>query len=251
MSSSNIIKATQLEVQGLSEFDFQPITQIFCDVKQDGNAGFLPMALFDPSELTGNLLADQEAAQEAVQEEPAGIFLSEEDLDQRLRESFQGGLVEGKNLAERGLLNVFRSLRSAAEDIHALREKVMRQSEDDIINLIMMVARKVILREVTQDRHILSEVIRAAISDVSTRDEITIRLNPDDHALVTSNPDEYLRKELLTDRMQLKADTAVLPGSCQIDTEMGTIDAGIDAQLDEIFRHLLEQRGLSADASGV
>lgn len=246
MCSSRIIKATQLEVQGLSEFDFQPIAHIFSDLKTEGTAGFLPMALFDPSELSGNVLAEQEAAQE-----PAGIWLSEEDLDQRLRESFQGGLVEGKNLAESGLLHVFKSLRSAAEDIHALREKVMRQSEDDVVNLVMMVARKVILREVTQDRHILSAVIQAAISDVSIRDEITIRLNPEDHALVSSNPNEYLRKELLTDKMQLKADASVQPGSCQIDTEMGTIDAGIDAQLDEIFRHLLEQRVLSADLAAV
>jgi hypothetical protein len=28
---------------------------------------------------------------------------------------------------------------------------------------------------------------------------------------------------------------------------MGTLDAGIDAQLDEIFRHMLEKRALSTD----
>jgi len=47
--------------------------------------------------------------------------------------------------------------------------------------------------------------------------------------------------------MRLKPDPLVLQGGCQIDSEMGTVDAGIDGQLDEIFRRLLEQRTLSID----
>ena len=246
MSSSRIIKSIKLETHNLTDFSFRPIGHITAETASGGVGGFVPMALFDGSEMPGgsaHTLAEQEASQE-----PAGITLTEEELNHRLHESFESGLLEGKNLAERGLLNVFKSLRTAAEDLHALREKVVRESEDDLVKLIMMVARKVILREVAQDRRILSDVVQAAISDLSARDEIIIRLNPDDYALVTTSREDYLRKELLTDRMQLKPDSSVLPGSCQVDTEMGTIDAGIDAQLDEIFRRLLEERSMSLDS---
>lgn len=243
MSSSKIIKFKQLDSHNMKDFNFLPVGQSVCTTAPGGGGGFVPLELFDPSEIgAGNLSlpSGQDASQEVT-----GILLTEEELDQRLRESFQNGLQEGKNLAERGLLNVFRSLRTAAEGVHALREKVLRESEDELVKLIMMVARKVILREVAQNRRVLSDVVQAAITDISGRDEITIRLNPDDYALVTTSRDEYLRKELITDRMQLKPDSSVLPGSCQIDTEMGTIDAGIDAQLDEIFRRMLEERNLS------
>lgn len=204
------------------------------------------MELFDTSELSGvnkHTISEQDAP-----EEPAGVTLTEVDLKRRLDKSFESGLLEGKNLAERGLLNVFKSLRTAAEDLHALKEKVMRESEDELVKLIMMVARKVILREVSLDRRILSDVVQAAIEGLSERDEIIIRLNPDDYALVTTSRENFLRKELLTDRMQLKPDSSVLPGSCQVDTEMGTINAGIDAQLDEIFRRLLAERSISTGA---
>ena len=242
MSSSRIIKFIKLETHNLTDFSFRPIGHISAETASGGVGGFVPMALFDCSEMPGSAhtLAEQEASQE-----PAGITLTEEELNRKLHESFESGLLEGKNLAERGLLNVFKSLRTAAEDLHALREKVVRESEDDLIKLVMMVARKVILREVAQDRRILSDVVQAAISGLSARDEIVIRLNPDDYALVTTSREDYLRKELLTDRMQLKPDSSVLPGSCQVDTDMGTIDAGIDAQLDEIFRRLLEERSVS------
>lgn len=243
MSSSRIIKSLKLETQDLTEFSFHPIGQAAAKKASGSAGGFVPMALFDSSGLAG-AIANTPAEQDTPQE-PAGVTLTEEELNRRLHESFQNGLLEGKNLTERGLLNVFRSLRTAAEDILALREKVVRESEDELVKLVMKVARKVILREVAQDRRILSNVVQAAIADLSERDEIIIRLNPDDYALVTTSREDYLRKELLTDKMQLKPDSSVLPGSCQIDTEMGTIDAGIDAQLDEIFRRLQEERSMS------
>lgn len=243
MSSSRIIKSLQRENHNLTDFSFRPIGHTAGETAAGSAGGFVPMALFDTSEIPGgraNVLAEQDEVPE-----PAGITLTEEDLSRRLVDSFESGLLEGKNLAERGLLNVFKSLRTAAEDLHALREKVVRESEDELVKLIMKVARKVILREVAQDRRILSDVVQAAIEGLSARDEIVIRINPDDYALVTTSREDYLRKELLTDKMQLKPDSNVLPGSCQIDTEMGTIDAGIDAQLDEIFRRLLEERSTS------
>lgn len=243
MSSSRIIKSLKLETHDLTEFSFHPIGQTAAKTASGSAGCFVPMALFDSSGLAG-AIANTPAEQDTSQE-PAGVTLTEEDLNRRLHESFQNGLLEGKNLTERGLLNVFRSLRTAAEDLLALREKVVRESEDELVKLIMKVARKVILREVAQDRRILSNVVQAAIADLSERDEIIIRLNPDDYALVTTSREDYLRKELLTDKMQLKPDSSVLPGSCQIDTEMGTIDAGIDAQLDEIFRRLQEERSMS------
>jgi hypothetical protein len=39
---------------------------------------------------------------------------------------------------------VFRALRSAAEGVETLREKVLRDSEDEIIKLVMLVAKKII-----------------------------------------------------------------------------------------------------------
>jgi flagellar assembly protein FliH len=241
MSSSRIIKfKPDGNAENMPSFNFRPIGQAAGD--QGSGGGFVPLALFDTSELTGVAAVAQKGVLE-----PDSIVMSEEDLNRRLRETFENGLAEGKNLAERGLLNVFKALRTASEGIHSLREKVLRESEDELLNLIIMVARKVILREVSQDRGILSEVLQNAIAGLSERDEITVRLNPDDYALATTGRDDILRRELSSDRMRLKPDPTVLAGCCMIDTDMGTINASIDAQLDEIYRRLLEERCTSPD----
>jgi flagellar assembly protein FliH len=242
MSSSRIIKfQPDSSNESLPSFNFRPIGQAAGD--QGSGGGFVPLALFDTSELTGiNAVAQKNAL------EPDSVVISEEELNRRLQEAFGNGLADGKNLAERGLLNVFKALRTASEGIHTLREKVLRESEDELLNLIIMVARKVILREISQDRGILSNVVQNAIAGISERDEITVRLNPDDYALATTGRDDILRKELTSERMNLKPDPTVLSGCCMIDTEMGTINASIDAQLDEIYRRLLEERCITPDA---
>lgn len=243
MSSSRIIKAHPEDEKGdMPAFNFRPIRQAF-EAQGTGGAGsdFVPMSLFDPSELKGSAAITQR-----MPDEPVGVTLSEEDLSARLNDAFQNGLQEGKNLAERGLVNVFRALRTASESIHSVRDKVLRESEDELVKLVILVARKVILKEVAQDRTILSGVVRHAVEGISERDEITVRLNPDDYALVSADRGDLLSKELVTDRMHIKPDPTVQAGFCQVDTEMGTIDASIDAQLDEIYRRMLEERSVSA-----
>ena len=241
---SRIFKQGQIAASDMEAVVYRPISQAVAGQAVDeASCGFVPMGIFDTSGLSANCAEDIPELQEPAG--PPSVTLIEEELQRRLGESFQNGLIEGKNLAERGLLNVFRALRIAAEDVHALREKVMRESEDEIVELITMVARKVILREVSLERKILANVVQSALSAVYERDEITVRLNPDDYLLVTANHEDYFRKELMTDRMRLKSDPTVIQGFCQIDSEMGTIDAGIDSQLDEIFRRLQEERTLS------
>ncbi|WP_188055560.1 FliH/SctL family protein [Oryzomonas rubra] len=238
MSSSKIFKAAQTEGIVVTDYAFGQVGQAHGDTHE---TGFVPMGLFDSSEINAAPVAPSpEAAPEVV--EPAGVAMTEEELDQQLRDAFNSGLQEGKNLAERGLVNVFRSLRTAAEGIRDLREKVLRESEEELLKLVIMVARKVILREVKMDRSILEDVVQSAIGGLSERDMVTVRLHPDDYALITSGHGGYFQQELKSDRMNFKADAAVLPGNCQIDAEMGTIDASVDGQLDEIYRRLLEER---------
>jgi len=252
MSSSRIIKSEEDPPEGLSEFSFKPIGQlmpppqknsssVFTTILRSGEStGFVPTRYHDPS---------TELAEQEVPPEPPGITLSEEELDKRLRESFQNGLEEGKELTERGLQHVFASLRSAVENLHGLREKVLRESEDELLKLVILIAGKVIKREVTHDNRILPGIVKSATAGISARDEIIIHLHPDDYSMVTDNNEDYFRKELLTDKMRLKADPEVSPGSCRVDTEMGIIDASFDSQLDEIFRHMQEERGKTVNDS--
>lgn len=237
MSSSKIIKLAHQDSLCVSEFSFRSISHAaLAAPAAESLESFVPMGLFQGPDSEDSLEG------EAVDDGPPPIEISEEDLNLRVSEAFNAGLKEGKEVAERGLINVFRALRASSETVHNLRDKILRESEDEIINLVMLVARKVIIREVTQERSILAGVVQNALAGLSAREEITVHINPDDYLLATSGRDELLHKELLNERLQLKPDPSVAAGFCMVDTAMGTVDATLDGQIDQIYRTLQEQR---------
>jgi flagellar assembly protein FliH len=242
MSSSKIIKNVDHDRTGVSEFSFRTIGQpgaVAPAVQSAG--GFVPMGFFQG-------FNEQSSAQkEAADSATPIIEISEDDLNQRISAAFNAGLKEGKDLAERGLINVYRTLRASSETIHNLRDKIIRESEDELVRLVMLVARKVILREITQDRSILAGVVRNALAGLSSREEITVRINPDDYQLIASGRDDMLHNELQNERLMLKPDPSVAAGFCCVDTAMGTIDASLDGQMDQIYRSLIEQRTAAVD----
>ncbi len=235
MSSSKIIKQADHDSTGVSEFSFRIIGQPGSAVPAyQGSGGFVP---FNPQFSARN---------EELDVPPPLIEITEDDLNLKISNAFNAGLKDGKDLAERGLINVFRMLRASSETIHNLRDKIIRESEDELIKLVMLVARKVILREITQDRSILTGVVQNALAGLSAREEITVRINPDDYLLVTSGRDDLLHNELLNERLLLKPDPSVAAGFCLVDTAMGTIDASLEGQLEQLYRSLLEQRTAAA-----
>ena len=237
MSSSKIIKLTDQDRTGISEFSFKHIGPAgMAASSEDGTESFVPMGLFQGYDY------QNVPKEDLVDAGPPLIEMSEEAFDQKINDAFNSGLKEGKELAERGLINVFRALRASSESIHNLRDKIFRESEDELINLIILVARKVIIREITQDRSIQTGVVQNALAGLSAREEITVRINPDDFHLATSGRDELLHNELLNEHLLLKPDPAVSTGFCLVDTAMGTVDASLEGQLEQIFRSLMEQR---------
>lgn len=257
MSSSKVIKPGT-DDQQISEFSFATVLRggvVPSGRTIEKTTDFTPMALFDPSELKDQSLFSQQQQEEesipAPPPPPPGTFITDEDLQRYQEESYQRGLQDGKNLAERGLLNVFKSLRTAAEDLMQLREKVLRDSEDDLLQLTLAIARKVIAREVTQDRQTVLRLVRAALGNLNEQDDLIIRIHPDDHAVLTTSQSEAVQAELVGIKFVLKADPTVEIGSCQIETERGTVDAGFESQLEEVYRRLLEVRVEDADSGEI
>lgn len=251
MSSSNIIKQNTASAQKFERFKFEAMQQ-----KIDAERPVPPPATFVP--FLNSLLADAELNQEqpvfgecnedqsvyelCTTDSAVMVGIPEEVHEQQVQESYEKGFEEGKRQAERGLANVFKALRDAVEELTDLKEHVLRASEEDLLKLAVMIARKVIHQEIATDRLILAKVVSAAVSNASDRDELVIRLNPEDHRLVSAHKHLYLNGCNDDRLIELRADEVIAPGGCIVDTVMGEIDARTDSQVDEIFRRLLEEK---------
>lgn len=215
--------------------------------------GFAPLFFTDHLDTSANAeMTEAEGAEgerlgsEAVKGGiPEGmVLIAEEDLHKELAEAHERGVEEGRQIAERGLAHVFRALRQGAESLVSLRERVLRESEGDLLKLSCLVAKKIILREISQDPGIIANIVAATVACCSEQDKITIRLNPGDYQKVMA--DRQVLSGVIEDesRVAFSPDDSIKLGGCLVDTPTGTVDARIEAQLDEVYSRCLEERGI-------
>lgn len=246
MSSSNIIKTAQTASFSIESYRFGSVQN--SAPGQSSSSPFVPyldVMLAGTSQAVGAGAVTGQDCQEGEESLEMAVIhqgIPEEEHFQRVQEAYDKGFEEGKRQAERGLANVFKALRDAVEELSGLRQQVLRESEDDLLKLAVMVARKVIHQEISTDRLILAKVVAAAVGSTSERDEIIIRLNPDDFRLVNAHRSLYLNGLSSERSLELKSDETIALGGCVVDTVMGEVDARTDAQVDEIFKKLLEER---------
>lgn len=208
----------------------------FAEAGDESSRSFTPMSVFDDLLTPGEGCQDDAEPEEAL---PPTVTIAEEELESRLRESYESGLEDGRRMVANDLASSIEALREAAKTVVTLRNKALRESEEDILKLVMMIARKVILREASVDEKIVIEVIRNAIDEISDKDEIIVNLNPDDLAMVSSSPD-FLPEEMKNRKIHFRPDPEIRRGSCNVYTDMGKIEADFDSQIDEVYRHLIE-----------
>lgn len=249
---SKIIKSELLKEQTVCSFDFSPLSGDGGGLSAPAESDeFIPLQIRDCT-LSERMVPPPSAQEDATPEAepaplPAVAGISEDELKDQLQDAFNRGLEEGRRQAERGLSNVFKALRDGIAGLTDLRDKVMRESEADLLTLSIMVARRVIQREIGLDPQILAGVISTALDAVSDLDRVTIRLHPEDYALVNSDRERFVtgigRESLVT----LAPDGQIMRGGCMVDTPTGTIDARIETQLEEIFNRFMEERGTPVD----
>lgn len=122
--------------------------------------------------------------------------------------------------------------------LEAMREKFYKEAEDEIIKLVMAMAEKVIGKIVEERPDVIRDVVRQAL-ERSLGDRITVRVNPKDHKTIMSQNMEF--KDVLdrTKRLHFKEDETVAKGGCIVETEVGTIDAQIETQMEAIRKALI------------
>ncbi len=153
------------------------------------------------------------------------------------------GLEEAKN-SVRGIVDVFEQ---GIDDLSGLRKEVYHKSEGEIIELVLMIARKVIHAEILINREVILNVIKAAISNVLQKEKMVIRINPEDFDFAVScKPDLQAYVEDLKNVVMEKDDT-IERGGCIVITEAGKVEAQIDqsfTEVEEILRKAYQNEGL-------
>ncbi len=136
-----------------------------------------------------------------------------------------------------------RALEQAALQLDAYRKDVVTEAEEQLLELSLGIARKVLMQEIQAGRYEIEPIIKEALCHVSSHKDVVIRLNPDDHArseMVRTNDERMGGGEI-----RFLADPAVGPAECVVETAEGMIDSSPSGHLEDIAEIL--QCGKASD----
>jgi len=170
---------------------------------------------------------------------------TDESVSQRLsaieRDAFIKGYSQGERAgAEAGATRadaMLRRLTATLEELATLRNDVLHRAERQVVQLALAIAHRILQRDVDADRGLLLAMARVALDRLGEPARATIRLHPDDYAIVMTAREQSRE----TDQVQVVADTGVGRGGCLVQSDMGLMDAGFDSQIREMARTLLDQ----------
>lgn len=155
------------------------------------------------------------------------------------REAFTKGYAQGERAGlEAGGQRaeaMLRRLAKTVEEIGTLRDEMVRRTERELVELSLAIARRVLHREVSVDPELASALAHVALERIGPSSTAIIRLHPDDYSIVTGH-----QADLWNGRsVKVLPDPKVARGGCLVESDFGTIDASVDAQLKEVARAML------------
>jgi flagellar assembly protein FliH len=158
------------------------------------------------------------------------------DRERIEREAYQRGFADGKTLgkehAAAEVQPVLERLSRCLSELSALRPRMRRDAEKDLVKLSIAIARRVLHRELTLDPESIEGLIKVALDRLESRELCTVRVHPDQEAAIRILLDRFSNAH----KIEIISDKSLRLGDVLLETAHGSIDASVDAQLSEIER---------------
>ena len=186
----------------------------------------------------------------AYEPTPADVYAAHEaHLAALEREAFskgfaQGELAGGEAAGQRGEAMLHR-LTQTLDELTTVRADMIRETERQMVQLALAIARRIVQREISLDPDLMLAMARVALERLGDSARVTVKLHPEDYAAAGA----ARVAELTSSNVTVVADARLSRGACRVESDMGLLDIGIDAQLQEVGRALLGAEDVAVHAA--
>jgi flagellar assembly protein FliH len=144
------------------------------------------------------------------------------------------GIRKGRELQSNDTLLSVQTMASIVKEISALKKSILENADEQIIQLSLAIAEKVIHLEVTTNREVIRNVLKEAIKNIGDRENMKIRVHPLDFHFMIEIKSDFLQNFDGIRNMVFEEDESIHRGGAIIETLFGEVDARLDQQYNEI-----------------
>lgn len=163
------------------------------------------------------------------------VSIDPQDVEQARSESYAQGFSEGVIQERNRLIEKEKSLDSLLQSIPTAINKNRLLLTTEIADIVLLITQQLFINQ-QQNKETLVHQITHIMTQLNEKHTIEIALHPNDLALLQ---DVDLRQYK---NMRILADESLRLGGCIVRSEHGVFDAGIERQIDNLKRVLLQMK---------
>jgi flagellar assembly protein FliH len=182
----------------------------------------------DPAETTGlrdenHLLHDR-------------IHQLEAEVAAAKRDSFEAGRRQGEQQARAETAPILERLTASIVQLARLRQELRSKAETDMVQLALLIARRILHRELSTDPGALTALARVVFDRMVRGESLRVTVHPHFAPALSAALSQSQNA-----RIHIDPDPNCAPGTLVVRSDEGLLDASVDTQLEEISRGLTDR----------
>ncbi len=235
MSLSELPKINPRNVQA---FRFRPL-------KADENAslpesGDFVLQTFDGDSPGRAAYSEKELTRMAEQILAAAEEKRQHIEQEAYEEGFRQGQKDGQDVGRRGLEEIMQRFENTVAALAEEKEVLYRQRERDLVELVLLISRKIVGRELTIQPEAIRDLVALGFRNLFEAEQLKLLVHPQDYELLAHRP-----RDSWPPGLELIPDSTITPGGFRLETDRGEIDGTLEARwakVNEAIDKALENR---------
>jgi flagellar biosynthesis/type III secretory pathway protein FliH len=158
----------------------------------------------------------------------------------QINSDLDGNAVPTENLQAQktSFLHTCQLINNIADKLNKFNENIIKEHKEEIAKLSVEIARKILFQKVEKGDYEIESIVKEALSNVPTRQDVEVHLNPDDLVQCQKTLNDELNSTL--SGIKLVSDPNIKRAECSIKTPKGIIQSFIDEHLEQIGEALVK-----------
>lgn len=151
---------------------------------------------------------------------------------------YESGYLEGRGEAQ----SLIDEASQIKEFLDNRKESLFREAEEQVMQLVLSIAKKVIGNELEQNKEAILSIVSQALQKCAFKRKLALKISPHDYDLIIENKARICTMVEGISDIEIISDLSLTKGSCIVETPSGEINSSIDVQIKEIekiFTYLL------------
>jgi flagellar biosynthesis/type III secretory pathway protein FliH len=199
----------------------------------------------------------EEAAEKTAAEKRAELMaeaqaeaaaLKERAKAEGQQQGYAQGLAKAREEVRGELIPVLKKFAAETQGLLNYRAEILRAAEQEILELVLLIGKKVLHAELRLHPEVVAQVVRHALGRAIGWGRVSVLVNPEDCALLEEVKDSLAAGLESVTVAGFVPTPSIARGGCALQSNLGEVDVRLELQVGEVERALREALGERLEA---